>query len=215
MDTAYTAGTGDYDFRRHDQLWQRIAPGLEAYPPQEEGDAPAAGPGTAQAAGDGLTAQEAAALPGAEQDPCCMGSEAAELLAVIEGYIQEELEDRRRYLALARRAPAWARQTLRQMAQEDEGHARRLMAAHYLITGRQFFPALRCAPIAFDTWRKELRRSYHQAACGGLNYARSADSTGDLCLRELFSDLSADEYRRARILMEMTERGVSRPGASC
>ena len=55
-------------------------------------------------------------LPGAEPNPCCMGSEARELLAVLEGYIEEELEDRRRYLALSRQAPSWARQTLRDMA---------------------------------------------------------------------------------------------------
>lgn len=66
-------------------------------------------------------------LPGAEPNPCCMGSEAMELLAVLEGYIEEELEDRRRYLALSRQAPSWARQTLRDMAEEENGHARRLM----------------------------------------------------------------------------------------
>ena len=69
-----------------------------------------------------------------------MGSEAMELLTVLEGYIEEELEDRRRYLALSRQAPSWARQTLRDMAEEENGHARRLMAARYLITGQPYRP---------------------------------------------------------------------------
>ena len=90
-----------YDFRQHDRLWQRVGPGLEPYPETRREELP--------------PAQESQ-LPGAEPNPCCMGSEARELLAVLEGYIEEELEDRRRYLALSRQAPSWARQTLRDMA---------------------------------------------------------------------------------------------------
>lgn len=203
-----------YDFRRHDRLWQRVGPALEPYPSAGTPDREVPAPSQA-AAGDGggsipLTMAQAAALPGAERDPCCMGTEAAELLAVLEGYIQEELEDRRRYLALMRQAPAWARQTLRQMAQDEGGHARRLMAVRYLITGQSVRPQQPCGPVYFGSWPEELRRSYHQEACGALNYARSADSTPDLCLAALLKELSADEYRHAQTLLEMLERGLER-----
>lgn len=107
-------GPAVYDFRQHDQLWRRVNPGLEPYPA-----VPAA---FTQQAG-GLTAAQESQLPGAEPNPCCMGTEAAELLAVLEGYIEEELEDWRRYLALSRQAPAWARQALRDIAEEENGHA--------------------------------------------------------------------------------------------
>ena len=114
-----------------------------------------------------------------------MGSEAMELLAVLEGYIEEELEDRRRYLALSRQAPSWARQTLRDMAEEENGHARRLMAARYLITGQPYRPNRGVAACsARGVGAEELRRSYHEEACGGLNYARTADGTTDVCLVE-------------------------------
>ena len=194
-------GPAVYDFRQHDQLWRRVNPGLEPYPA-----APAA---FAQQSG-GLTAAQESQLPGAEPNPCCMGTEAAELLAVLEGYIEEELEDRRRYLALSRQAPAWARQTLRDIAEEEGGHARRLLAARYLITGQPYRPNLVCGVFCPGRWAEELRRSYHEEACGGLNYARTADGTTDVCLAKLLNELSEDEYRHAERLMTLLERSLGR-----
>ena len=89
-----------YDFRQHDRLWQRVGPGLEPYPETTAEAMPRR---------EELPPAQESQLPGAEPNPCCMGSEARELLAVLEGYIEEELEDRRRYLALSRQAPSWAR----------------------------------------------------------------------------------------------------------
>ena len=89
-----------YDFRQHDRLWQRVGPGLEPYPETTAEAMPRR---------EELPPAQESQLPGAEPNPCCMGSEAMELLAVLEGYIEEELEDRRRYLALSRQAPSWAR----------------------------------------------------------------------------------------------------------
>lgn len=40
-------------------------------------------------------------LPGAEENPCCMGTMAQEELGVIEGFIEVELADRRTYQAFA------------------------------------------------------------------------------------------------------------------
>ena len=97
-----------YDFRQHDRLWQRVNPALEPYPETAAETLPARGGGqiTQPANSGSLTAAQESQLPGAEPNPCCMGSEAAELLEVLEGYIEEELEDQRRYLMLARQAPA-------------------------------------------------------------------------------------------------------------
>ncbi len=129
---------------------------------------------------------------------------------MLEGYIEEELEDRRRYLALSRQAPSWARQTLRDMAEEENGHARRLMAARYLITGQPYRPNLVCGVFCPGRWAEELRRSYHEEACGGLNYARTADGTTDVCLAKLLNELSEDEYRHAERLMTLLERSLGR-----
>lgn len=189
-----------YDFRQHDQIWRRVQPALEPYPATETV--------TVQPA-DGLTARESQ-LPGAEPDPCCMGTEAALLLNVLEGYIEEEWADRRWYLALSAQAPMWARQSLREIAAEEGGHARRLMAAYYLITGRNCQPRVICGAVSTGDWRTALRQSYHEEVCGGLNYARTADDTTDVCLAKLLNELSADEYRHADRLMSMLERSLGR-----
>ena len=186
----------DYEACR--EVWKRVAPGEDPYP-------------MADNANTQMSAQDSElTLPGAEANPCCMGSEAMELLAVLEGYIEEELEDRRRYLALSRQAPSWARQTLRDMAEEENGHARRLMAARYLITGQPYRPNLVCGVFCPGRWAEELRRSYHEEACGGLNYARTADGTTDVCLAKLLNELSEDEYRHAERLMTLLERSLGR-----
>ena len=186
-----------YDFRQYDRVWQRVAPALAPF----DGEAEAAETPAPQVRQEEL-------LPGTEPDPCCMGSEAAHMLGVLTGFIEEELEDRRHYLALARQAPVWARQRLREIAADEGRHARRLMAAHYLITGECYHPRVNCGQVCPEAWCRELRSRYHAEACGGLNYARAAEGTPDVCLAALFRELSDDEYRHAGVLMSMLERGV-------
>ena len=214
-----------YDYRQYDRVWQRVAPNLEPYPgmrqsPESQNSpaeaAPAAAPANHTAAIMAPAAQQPSAaqtkqesqLPGAAQNPCCMGSAAAEMLEVLTGFVEEELGDRRYYLALARQAPLWARQRLRDIAADEGGHARRLMAVHYLITGECYRPAVSCEHIYIGRWCPALRERYHAEACNGLNYARAAEGTTDPCLAELLNELSADEYRHATELMEMLERAL-------
>ena len=116
---------------------------------------------------------------------------------MLEGYIEEELEDQRRYLMLARQAPAWARQTLREIAEDEGAHARRLLSARYLITGQCYRPNMVQGQLCMGDWCGALRQCYHEEACGGFNYARTADSTSDVCLTRLLNELSSDEYRHA------------------
>ena len=213
-----------YDYRQYDRVWQRVAPNLEPYPGMRQSPdlknssaeaAPAAAPANSttmmapvsQQTSAAQTAQEGQ-LPGAAQNPCCMGSAAAEMLEVLTGFVEEELGDRRYYLALSRQAPVWARQRLRDIAADEGGHARRLMAVHYLITGECYRPAVSCEHIYIGRWCPALRERYHAEACNGLNYARAAEGTTDPCLAELLNELSADEYRHATELMEMLERAL-------
>ena len=207
-----------YDFRQYDRIWQRVAPTLEPYPSpgresavQQEPAEAAPQAETGQMFGAALTpaqVRQESTLPGAERNPCCMGSAAAEMLEVLTGFVEEELGDRRYYLALARQARVWARQRLRDIAADEGGHARRLMAAHYLITGECYRPAVSCEHIYIGRWCPALRERYHAEACNGLNYARAAEGTTDPCLAELLNELSADEYRHATELMEMLERAL-------
>ena len=191
-----------YDFRQHDRLWRRVQPGLEPYP-----EADTSGGNQAQTSDAGMTLAQESRLPGAEQNPCCMGTEAAELLTVLEGYIADELAERRLYLALAQRVPVWARQTMRELAEDEGDHARQLMTARYLITGQCRQPeALPLELVSAGAWCALLRQRYHSEVCGGMNYARTADSTPDHCLAELLNGLSAAEYRHAGRIRGLLER---------
>lgn len=204
-----------YDYRQYDRVWQRVAPDLEPYPGMNAGTGTAAGGAQstqsqveAAAPAPAIAARQESQLPGAQQNPCCMGSSAAEMLEVLTGFIEEELADRRQFLALSRQAPVWARQRLRDIALEEGAHAKRLMAAHYLITGECYRPAISTDRICTGRWCPALRERYHMEACNGLNYARAADGTTDPCLVRLLNELSADEYRHAEELMMLLERSL-------
>lgn len=189
-----------YDYRRCARVWQRVDPTLDPYP-----DVRAAAAMAADTPGDGLSAAERNAelsLPGAQADPCCMGTAALESLEVLQGFIREELADRRTYLFLARRAPtAEARQVFRAIASDEGRHARRLLAAVYLITGERYCPAICYPPLRCDGYCAALRERYHEEVCGGFNYRRASQETLDPCLQQLMLAFSQDEYRHANAML--------------
>ena len=191
-----------YDFRQHDRIWQRVAPQLEPFPELRQQ------PAALHAMAETPAPQPPAVSPGADPDPCCMGSAAAESLGVLTGFVEESLADRQELLSLSRRAPQWARQTLRDMAADEAAHARRLMAVHYLITGSCYRPAVSHQSVPAANWCAALRERYHAEACSGLNYARAAEETTDPCLRGLLNELSAEEYRHAEQLLQLLERSL-------
>ena len=179
-----------YDFRKYDQIWRRVAPNLEPYPDLREPAVPAMAPlasGAAPRASQPPAGEDLEHLPGAEENPCCMGTMAQEELGVIEGFIEVELADRRTYQAFARRAPAFARGTMRDLANASGAAARRLMTAYYLITGNCYRPAV---------------------ACNGMNYLRAGEETTDPCLGRLLKELGEESYRQADQLMALLERAL-------
>lgn len=189
-----------YDYRRCARVWQRVDPTLDPYP-----DVRAAAAMAADTPGDGLSAAERNAeltIPGAQADPCCMGTAALESLEVLQGFLREELADRRTYLFLARRAPtAEARQVFRAIASDEGRHARRLLAAVYLITGERYCPAICYPPLRCDGYCAALRERYHEEVCGGFNYRRASQETLDPCLQQLLLAFSQDEYRHANAML--------------
>lgn len=155
-----------------------------------------------------MMAQNAAPVEMGMMDngPCCMGPAAEEMLDILHSFIEEEMADRRYYLAFARQAPAWARQTLRDISAEEAAHAKRLMAVHYLITGTCYQPAISDERIYVGAMCAALRTRYHEEVCGAVNYARAADGTSDPCLEKLLRELSDEEYSHADRLLAMLER---------
>lgn len=205
-----------YDFRQYDHIWERVAPGLEPYPtPRQEGTAPAISPAASvqeparvSDAAPSLQTRQESMLPGAEPNPCCMGTAAAEMLNVLVGFIEEELGDQRVYQAMTRQAPSWARQRMREMAAAEGEHAKRLMAVYYLITGECYRPVISTDRICLGRWCAALRERYHAAACNGMNYVRAAEGTTDPCLSRLLKGLGAEEDRHADMLLGMLQRSL-------
>ena len=207
----HTAET--YDFRQYDRIWQRVAPGLEPYPVSQGDSVPPPAPAavTPQGTGTALSpvqTRQEGSLPGAAPNPCCMGSAAAEMLNVLTGFAETALETQRQLLALLRQAPAWARQSLRDMAAENGAQAKRLMAVYYLITGNCYRPVISTGPLFPQRWCPALRERYHAAACSGFNYARAAEGTTDPCLAKLLEELSREAYRQSETLLELLERSL-------
>ena len=208
--------TEHMDPQRCDRIWQRVSPELDPYPevraacretPRE--------PGT----GDIPERAKAAAVPAAPEIPevpmepaesgCCLSGGAMGSIRLIQDFIEDELADRRAYLAYAACAPnAAARRLLRQLAGEEGSHARRLMGVYYLVTGCCYQPRLQGGRVESLPWREVLRTRYHAETCCGLRYAQAAAATEDVCLREIWEELSAAEYRHARQLLRLLEQMV-------
>ena len=90
----------------------------------------------------------------------------------------------------------------------EGSHARRLMGVYYLVTGCCYQPRLQGGRVESLPWREVLRTRYHAETCGGLRYAQAAEATEDVCLREIWEELSAAEYRHARQLLSLLEQMV-------
>lgn len=193
------------DYRAYDKIWQRVSPELDPYPEVRLAGESAETAETESPAGDSGLLQ----LPGAEADPCCMGTEARNSLDVIRGFIDGEAADRQFYLRFARCVRReQAACVLRRLAQEEGGHLRRLQAVYYLITGECYRPAALQETPAIRGYCATLRRAYHEEACGGFNYLRAADAVADDCLQGIFRELGEDEMRHARALVQLLSCAV-------
>lgn len=189
------------DLRRQSGVWDRVGPQMPPYGEEVRQEPPALRPMAS-------LIQAEAALPGAEVDPCCMGSAAAESIAVIIGFGEDELAECRHLQALSRQAPGWAAGTLRELAAQHAGQAKRLFAVHYLITGSCYTPAAQTERIYVGRWCPALRERYHAAACNAMNYERAAEGTIDVCLQKLLRELSQTSYRQADVLLRLLERSI-------
>lgn len=185
------------DYRKYDRIWRRVSPQYDPYP-------------EVRAAQAEVTMEpQLSVLPGANTDPCCMGSDAERDLEVIRGFLRNELADAQTYRYLASAAPAQeGRRLMRRIAAEEAGHAKTLQSVHFLITGGTYPVTVVLPPQPRRLWRDRLRERYHEEACGGFNYARAGEETTDVCLKKIFERLSADEYRHAEQLRRLLEQAL-------
>jgi len=175
----------DYPLCR--QVWQRVNPQEEPYPMMNS-----------------ATQENELQLPGAEENPCCMGTEAQESLKVLQGFIRGEMADQKKYAVLAVSAPTQrARKLFCTLARDEKNHLQRLLATYYLITGERYEEHLVLQKAKYPSFPAMLRSFYHEEVCGGLNYLRASEETLDYCLEKLLAELSQDEYRHAEDLLDL------------
>lgn len=186
-----------YDTAACARIWRRVSPQLDPYPESHT---------QSDTAGNG---DGALALPGAQEDPCCLGTQALTSLDVLQGFLREEVAVARTYLAFARCAiNGEARRVLRSIAAEETEHARQLQAVSFLITGKSYRVEICTPKFSMNGYCAALRARYHEEVCGGFNYERAAEETTDFCLKKLFSQLSADEYRHAELLRKLLAKAL-------
>ena len=211
------APSAAYDYRVYDKVWQRVSPGVDPYaedavtPAQEASPVPAApAPAGSTPSIQAAPRQEGGGnLPGADPNPCCMGTNAQDSVEVLEGFIQEELAGCRCCRSLARQVRSQAAaQLLHRIAGEKQAAAREMCGAYFLITGSRYAPSITVEHMHWGSLAEALRSCYHQEACAGLNYARAADETTDPCLTKLFNRLSEQAYQRAEDVMALLGRIV-------
>lgn len=183
------------DYRRYDRIWRKVSPELDPYP-----EVRAAQP-------DVTMEPRPSTLPDAASGDCCMGTAAQTELDAIRGFLRDELADAQTYRYLATAAPTpEGRRLMRRLAADETGHAKTLQSAHFLITGETYPITVVLPPQPRLLWRDRLRGRWHEEACGGVHYARAAEETADVCLKKIFEQLSADEYRHAEWLLRLIEK---------
>ena len=191
----------DYDYRMYDRIWQRVSPDLTPYPQLRSEIEPPSAPELPSSDGSDDSPDT---LPGAELNPCCMGSQAQESIAVLSGFIDEELAGSRWFRMLSRRVcQPQVRALLERHATEKPQTAKQLRAAYYLITASCHVPGISLEQMPQQGLCQALRFCYHQEACNGFNYRRAGDETTDICLQKLFEKLSEEAYRRADELLRV------------
>lgn len=172
-----------YDYETCRAIWNRVSPSLQPYGAQEE------------------------QLPGAQENPCCMGTEALESVEVLRGFVREELCAQRKFSRAAMLCrDASLRRPFSEFSRAAMLRTKKLLSALYLITGESYAAEASCGDWCPANRRELLRELYHEAACGGFNYARAAEETTDECLTALLGSFSREEYRRAEQILDLLAR---------
>lgn len=125
-------------------------------------------------------------------DISCLGPASAAYGAALQGYIDDELADWRRYQALARRTPGGGGRMLAAVAADERRHAKKLSTAYFLISGVRYWPEVKAAQNPMPL-HAALRERFWAEQQGAASYQAAAAETTDPCLKELYTELAGEE----------------------
>lgn len=140
-----------------------------------------------------------------ETDVSCLGPASAAYGVALQGYIDDELADWRRYQALARRTPGGGGRMLAAVAADERRHAKKLSTAYFLISGVRYWPEVRAAQPAVPL-HAALRERFWEEQRGAASYQAAAAETTDPCLKELFSELAGEEEAHVWTIRSVLEQ---------
>lgn len=176
-----------YDYRAYDRIWKRVSPTENPYPEvraeleEEDRDL---------------------ILPGAESNPCCMGTIAAQSLNVIQGFAELEAFGERIYETYRARVPQSERALFTDLAEQCREHLRRMQAVIYLISGECYALSRNISVPEYTKYCDLLRYCYHEQTCGSFNYLRTSQTTNDPCLRKIMAQISAEDAAQADAILK-------------
>ena len=188
------------------RLWARVSrPGatpiipLSAQtPPPEVPAVPAVQPEPAP--GAHVEPQEAGL-----QDVPCLGRASAVHIPLLQEQIRRELATVRFYQVLSRRVPTGMAAALAALSAQELSHAKRLSAACFLISGVRYWPDVRAAQPAAPL-HAALRERFWEEQRGAASYQAAAEEASDPCLKELFSELAAEEEAHVWTIRSVLEQ---------
>ena len=97
---------------------------------------------------------------------------------------------------------------MRQLAEEEGRHARRLVSLYYLMTGECYKPVLSTNCIAVPAWCEALRQRYHEEIYDATRYERLARDSNDAGIAQIMTALAGSEMRHARQLLCLLEQNL-------
>lgn len=142
------------------------------------------------------------------EDVPCLGQSSSRHQSQLQRQVMDALECWQMYRCLARRAGGGScGRMLSTLASEKHRSARRLAAAHFLISGVRFWPTDRLTTPAIPSYLGMVRTAYQREQQREQAYRMAAADTNDTALAELYqelADLSQDHSRTLRAILEQS-----------
>lgn len=198
----------DADEQRFAAVWERVRAAQQGGPEAQR--SPAAPPGNLETTPgeDALARRTAPTPPQTIQQPPA-GADTERQALLLRHFVLMELDAHLFYTRFAVRVHGKKPEgSLTDIAEDGQRHIRRLLAAHYLLTGRSYQPRFQPISCPLPEYREGLRVKFEEKKRSALEYARAAEETEDRCMRELFQELAEEEHDHARLLQALMEAAV-------
>lgn len=135
----------------------------------------------------------------------CLGEASLGELPRLDELIRECGRLRRTYWTLARRMGS--RGIFSDMAARKNGQLRRLLAARFLISGREVTPAFSGSPALPKTRALALREGFRAEQLEAAALMDAAQAAADPCLAQLYRALAKENGEQAQRFRTALERG--------